>query len=274
MNTKNYLAFDSIRFGLRAIIDHFSLFLKSLLLFLTFCGMLLILRWITKGPIDVDDLWLVIESMDPFKVGYYKEIRPGAYFSLLRLLFRILLNLLSVKVALMAYDKQKFSLREIFSCFTLLPKFSLSSLLRIIAIGIGFILLVIPGVILFLSLTFFEYFILDKNLGPIEALRSSYSITKNRMFDIFILWILVETLSIIEPFVFFVPIVVAYIIAPPAGFVALGISVFIKVFIYSCAFAFFYRKLIEKQESRCKTNDITMKKNNIEVPQFILETEN
>lgn len=293
MKTKNYLAFDALRFGLRAVIDHFSLFLKLFLIFLTFSTILLMICWLKKGTIGIgiDDLILSIDAINPWKVGYFKNADPGVYFSLSRLLFRALMSLLSTSVALMVYDNQKPSLKRIFSCYPLLLKFSLASALYAIAINIGFLLLVIPGIVLFSNLAFFGYFIVDKNSGITESLKNSYNLTKNQMLNVFIFLAPLEILTtIILPYTFFIPIstcsnailqffltspihtYIGYIILPPIGFIFLALTVFTNIFVATCASAFFYRKLIEKHEPICKTSDIASKDNSINVPQFILET--
>lgn len=293
MKIKNYLAFDALRFGLRAVIDHFSLFFKSFLIFLTFCTIFLMIYCVKKGigAIGINDLILCIDGMNPWKIGCFKDIDTGVYFSLSRLLFRALLGLTSINVALMVYDNKKPSLKNIFSCYPLLLKFSLASALYAIAINIGFLLFFIPGMVLFLNLAFFGYFIVDKNSGITESLKNSYNLTKNQMLNVFIFLAPLEILTtIILPYAFFIPIsacsnvilqffltspmrtYIGYIILPPIGFIFLASTVFTNIFVATCASAFFYRKLIEKHESICRTSDIASKDSSINVPQFILET--
>ena len=59
-----------------------------------------------------------------------------------------------------------------------------------IAVFIGFILLIIPGIYLILRLGFFQQAIVEKNLGAISSLKYSWQITKNNGFSIFGLYVL------------------------------------------------------------------------------------
>ncbi|MBP6942689.1 MAG: DUF975 family protein [Candidatus Buchananbacteria bacterium] len=60
----------------------------------------------------------------------------------------------------------------------LLVRFFAAQLVAGILIVIGFVLLIVPGVYLALRFMFAPYAIVDKNLGPIEALKYSGELTK------------------------------------------------------------------------------------------------
>ncbi len=55
-----------------------------------------------------------------------------------------------------------------------------------IAIGIGFVLLIVPGVILMLGWSFVRYLIVERGLGPINALKESWRITKGHKWQLFL----------------------------------------------------------------------------------------
>lgn len=55
--------------------------------------------------------------------------------------------------------------------------YMLGQLLVGLAVLVGFILLVVPGIILMLGLLFSSYLIVDKGRGPIEAMKESWRIT-------------------------------------------------------------------------------------------------
>ncbi|MEA3324508.1 MAG: hypothetical protein U9Q37_05135 [Euryarchaeota archaeon] len=50
----------------------------------------------------------------------------------------------------------------------------------------GLILLTIPGIIWAIKFQFFDYLIVDKGLGPIDALEKSSEITRGVKWDLFI----------------------------------------------------------------------------------------
>jgi type II secretory pathway pseudopilin PulG len=51
-------------------------------------------------------------------------------------------------------------------------------ILYLLAIGVGFIFFIVPGIIAMCAFIFAPYFVIDKGLGPIEALKASARITK------------------------------------------------------------------------------------------------
>lgn len=70
----------------------------------------------------------------------------------------------------------------------LVPAF-LASLILAVAVGIGFVLLVIPGIYLGLRLVHFQTAIVDRGLGPIEALKYSWELTSGNALQLFLLYI-------------------------------------------------------------------------------------
>ncbi len=79
-----------------------------------------------------------------------------------------------IRIALKLHDNEKGEFADLFSCFPLFFKYLFGSILYVlIAIG-GMILLVIPGFIWAIKFSFFSYFIVDKGLGPIEALKKEF----------------------------------------------------------------------------------------------------
>lgn len=61
-----------------------------------------------------------------------------------------------------------------------------ATILMSIVVMIGFVLLIIPGIIASLVLMFTTYLVIDKNLGPIEAIQESRRITKGHLGKLFI----------------------------------------------------------------------------------------
>lgn len=53
-------------------------------------------------------------------------------------------------------------------------------ILKTIIIAIGFLLLIIPGIYLACALSQVEYFVADRNMGPIEAIKASFAATEGQ----------------------------------------------------------------------------------------------
>lgn len=76
----------------------------------------------------------------------------------------------------------------------------------------GLFLLVLPGIFVALRFGFFVTAIVDRNLGPVEALKYSYSITTNNTFSVFrlgillVLIVLAGMLALLVGLVFAIPV--------------------------------------------------------------------
>jgi len=66
-----------------------------------------------------------------------------------------------------------------------------------VVVAIGFVLLIVPGVILMLMFLMTQYLVIDRSLGPIEALKESNRITKGHKFQLLLLVLAVAGLNIL-----------------------------------------------------------------------------
>jgi hypothetical protein len=73
---------------------------------------------------------------------------------------------------------------DIFSSFDLFASYLFGTVLYVLIVLIGSILFVVPGIILGIRYCFFGYFIIDKRLGAIEALKASDKITEGIKWDL------------------------------------------------------------------------------------------
>ncbi len=156
------------------------------------------------------------------------EILPPLVDFILILIFGILQIIISmglIKISLRFCDNKKATFSELFSCSHLFFKYLVGSIFYILIILGGMILLIIPGIIWAIKFSFFPYFIIDKNLGPIAALKKSAEITKDAKWNLFLFGLLVGGLNL-------------------AGFLALVIGyLFVTLPISMVANAFIFRKL-------------------------------
>jgi uncharacterized membrane protein len=65
-----------------------------------------------------------------------------------------------------------------------------------IAVGIGLVLLIVPGVVLALGLCMAVPLIVDRNVGPIDALTESWKVTEGNRINLFIFWLIAMALGI------------------------------------------------------------------------------
>lgn len=97
-------------------------------------------------------------------------------------------------------------------------------LLLVIAVLIGFALLIIPGIYIAVKLTFAGYHFVDEGLGPIESFKASWESTKGRWWNTF-------GLALMS-----IPLVIA-------GALALGIGIFVSIPLTQQMVAVYWRSI-------------------------------
>ena len=96
-------------------------------------------------------------------------------------------------------------------------------ILTVIAVVLGFLVLVVPGIILAIGLSFVPYLVVDRGLGPIEALKESWRITKGHKWQLLLLFLALVGINLL-------------------GVLALIVGIFVTVPITMLAFAHAYRR--------------------------------
>lgn len=161
-----------------------------------------------------------------------KHYAPGIsiIFGIAFLILQIVIEMGLIKIALRFCDNKKGNFFDLFSCFHLFDKYLLGSILYRLIVLAGTILLIIPGIIWAIKFQFFSYFIVDKGLGPIEALKRSSAITDGSKWDLFLLGLLLFGINLIGAIPFFL----GWFITIPTTMVAV---------------AFVYRKLLSETDA-------------------------
>ncbi len=150
------------------------------------------------------------------------------------LVIQIVIQMGLIKISLRIYDNLRGEFADFFadllSCLPLFFKYLSGIILYILIVLCGMVLLIIPGIIWSVKFSFFGYFIVDKGLGPIEALRRSSLITNGAKEDLLLFWLLISVVNFL-------------------GVLAFFIGLFVTIPITVVAIGFVYRKLLNKTES-------------------------
>jgi uncharacterized membrane protein len=102
-------------------------------------------------------------------------------------LLMVWITLWLTKISLdIVYDRQ-YKVKSLFVWVKTFFRFILAYILKILIIIAWYILLIIPGIIRTIRLNFVSHLILEKNLSPIKAIKTSWKMTKWLVWNI--LWI-------------------------------------------------------------------------------------
>jgi uncharacterized membrane protein len=148
--------------------------------------------------------------------------------SILSWILQLIVGLGLIKIALEIQDHKKTHYSELFSQSHMIINYFLASVLYGLIIVAGLILLIVPGIIWGIKFQYFSYFIVDKQLGPIEALKESSKITKGSIWNIFLLRVLLGLINI-------------------GGTLLLGVGLLVTVPITMMAEVHVFRKLTTKK---------------------------
>lgn len=97
-------------------------------------------------------------------------------------------------------------------------------ILAALTIFVGFLLLIVPGIIASIGLSFVPFLLVDRPIGPIDSLKESWRITKGHKWQLFLLSLTLVALNFV-------------------GVLALVVGIFVTVPITLLAFAHAYRTL-------------------------------
>lgn len=103
-------------------------------------------------------------------------------------------------------------------------RFLVAHILTGIIVALGFVAFIIPGFILLVALLFVPYLVVERGLGPIEAIKESWRITKGHKWTLFLLFLALMGINFL-------------------GILALIVGTLVSVPVTMIAVAHAYRKL-------------------------------
>ena len=135
-----------------------------------------------------------------------------------------------VRISLSLVDGREPRYGELFGDLPTFWRYIAGNLLFLLIILGGLLLLVIPGIIWSIQYQFAPFLIVDRNLGIKEAFKESAGITSGVKREVFLFFLLVLGINLL-------------------GLMAMAIGLFITLPATMIAYAFVYRKLLERKES-------------------------
>ena len=183
---------ETILYSVRAVIENPWYFVKLFLYWIGFSFLILVPIFALIAAVGVYGV------AAPVSVGNILFIVVGLAILLAYLLALVYMWCAPIKLLLHFYDTKDTALRfgDFFRLFSLSKLFRLIGVfvLYALAITLGLILFIIPGIYLAVKLQFALYYAIDKNISVIEAFKRSYAATTGNFWRILIVDVIAAVL--------------------------------------------------------------------------------
>ena len=157
-----------------------------------------------------------------------KQFSLSFLFSLLMWVVSSIISMGIINICLEFVDNKEPEIKDIYYTQKIF-NFILASIIKSVIVIVGFILLIVPGVIFSIKLQFAEYLIVDKKFDAIDALKGSWEMTKGVKTNLFIFSILLGLINIL-------------------GLLCLVVGLFVTIPLSMVATAYVYRKLLSQTD--------------------------
>jgi len=132
------------------------------------------------------------------------------FISFLLTLIQLFLGLGFIKIMLRLIQDEFVEVMDMFNNFRTFLSYFVASFLYGIAVALGLLLLVIPGIFVAIRFQFYPYFILEGNLSSFDALQQSYYLTRSYNFELLLFGLATVALNLLGMLFFGVGIILTY----------------------------------------------------------------
>jgi uncharacterized membrane protein len=139
-------------------------------------------------------------------------------------LIGLVLGMASTRLSLDIYDSGQPDLSRIGTIVPQIPSYLVGKILYGLIVLVGLVLLIIPGIVVAYMFLYVGYLIIDRGLGPIDALSESRTLTDGYKMDLFLFSLVVAVINVI-------------------GVVCLFVGLFVTIPTTLMASAYIYRRL-------------------------------
>ncbi len=112
-------------------------------------------------------------------------------------------------VNLRAARNEEVEIKQMFMGFNKYLKVVLANLLMFFVVGLGLVILILPGIYVLCRLAFVPYLVMDQDLGPAAALEASWKMTKGYTFTVLGMGLLAFLILIVGLILVFVGVIFA-----------------------------------------------------------------
>jgi len=97
---------------------------------------------------------------------------------------------------------EKVAFKNLFEKYNVVLQYLVASILYCIMVVLGLILFIFPGIYLALKFQFFRFLVVEKGMGPIEALRDSGRMAKGNIWNLFKLISVLAAINLLGALIF------------------------------------------------------------------------
>ncbi len=189
MKTDTFVAKDAIKFGWQKTKEHFWFLLLVMAGSTVISG---ILKSMSHGNGDM------------------------GFAGVISFLFQVVVSVGTIAIALKIVRGKEFGFSDFRVSFEVFWKYIVTSILLGLLVGAGMILLIIPGIYFAIRYGLATYLVVDKHLGPLEAMKRSALITGGNKWKLFEFLLIVIGVNILGALALLVGLVVSI----PTTFIA------------------------------------------------------
>lgn len=157
---------------------------------------------------------MLVVMMAPALPGLNQSAVVGAVFWV----FSMVLGLGFMRIALRFVDGDKGELADLFSAINLALSYVIAAIIVGVAVMVATLFLVVPGIYLGLRLQFFSWAMVDQELGAMDAIRHSWSITEGAAGKLFLLMLVLAGINVLG----MLALGIGMLLTAPTALVAMG----------------------------------------------------
>ncbi len=171
---KKFSKNEAIRFGWDTMKDN-----------LVFYIVILLLSWLISGAFS---------ALGQIDVSGF---HPYAPFGIVSWVIGLFFSMAFIRISLKLVDGQKPEFTDLWASYRLFWKFLGGYILYFLIVLGGLILLIVPGIIWAIKYSLFGFLIIDREMGPVEAIKASGRLTQDAKGDLFLLALLFIGITIL-----------------------------------------------------------------------------
>lgn len=163
--------------------------------------------------IGVMSTYFVLGLIPQVYLFVYQPAEPDTEYqviSFIALLVQLFVALGFTKIMLLLADRQPVSVSDLVNNGSIFFNYAVGYFLFFIAVGLGLLLFVLPGIYLAIRLQFYPYYIIEEEVPSFVALQKSWQATEGAILELFLFGVCVLLINAAGALVLGVGVIITY----------------------------------------------------------------